>query len=254
MYKTKFQCFFFFILVSISLSAHAELFTYKLKFVQASQVIPVMQPHLASNSVLTGKQYQLFADVSEEDNQKIVSMLAQLDKQLTQYLVEVKIINRKLDKWERKATKVYKNSQPKTKRYSTDSLNKSNQHFQLRLLEGHQGFVNTGESFPTHQIVIQHNKFLPKTSHKRVSSGFYVVVRESKNNQVVVNVSTNVQQRKGTSKDVNFSSATSQIMGTKGEWILLASTGEMNKTRTPNSYSTSSMNTDKKWYYVRVND
>ena len=79
-----------FFIIIFPLSSNAELFTYQLKFVQAKQVIPVMQPHLSVDSNLTGKKNLLFADVSEADNQKIISMLAQLDKQLTQYLVQVK--------------------------------------------------------------------------------------------------------------------------------------------------------------------
>jgi hypothetical protein len=236
-----------------SLSANAELFSYQLNFVQAKQVIPVMQPHLKPDSKLTGKQYQLFADVTEEDNQKIIAMLDQLDKKLAQYLVEVKIINRKLDDWERKATKIYNPSQPKKQKYSTGSLSKNNKHFQLRLVEGHQGFINTGESFPTHQIMAQHDKFLPKTSYQKVSSGFYVVVRESQNRQVMLNISANTQQRNGTS-DTDFSAASSQVIGNKNEWILLAATGKSEDNSQSRNYSTKSMAQGKKWYYVKVTE
>jgi hypothetical protein len=249
-----------FFIIIFPLSSNAELFTYQLKFVQAKQVIPVMQPHLSVDSNLTGKKNLLFADVSEADNQKIISMLAQLDKQLTQYLVQVKITNHQLDEWEKKATKVYRSKQPNIKKYSTDSLSKNNQHFKLRLTEGNQGFINTGESFPSHQIITQHDKFLPKTSHRKVSSGFYVVVRESQNNQVTLNVSASAQQRKGSS-DTNFSAANSQIIGNKNEWLLLASTGSetnhqaaVQAHKKSSNYSTQSMSQSGKWYYVKVTE
>lgn len=242
------------LLFIFSFSANAELYIHQLKFVQANQVIPVIKPHIDNSASLTGKDFKLFANVSKKDNEKIQAMLQVLDKKLEQYRVEVKIKNRKLDNWELKATRIHVGSQSSRahiKRYSNSQSNNSDKHFQIMVLSGQPGFVNTGESFQTHQLVQQYQQFVPKTGYRKTTSGFYVTVRPTGKNQVKLDISAQTQQRKKYSTSVASSATTTQVSGQTGEWILLATTGNHQSEQNNTTYSSQNRR-NKRWYYARV--
>jgi len=241
--------------VNAKTSENNKHYQYQLNYLQASQVINVIQPHLSKDSILTGKGNILFAETSVESNQTIISMLQMLDKEQQQFLVEVKILNHKLDDWERKATKIIKGSSNKpvqNKRYSTKSMEKSARFFQLRLIEGYQGFINTGESFPTNHLLLKHNKFLPQTSYRKTSSGFYVKVRGVEKDRVILNISAQAQQRQNGSTAISNSESSSQITANKSEWTLLSATEGNRQGDNRKHYNVSSIQDNKHWYYIRV--
>lgn len=238
-------------------SAFAEMFVHQLNYVSSEQIIPVMKPHLSPETKLSGKGYKLFIQTSVDEYKKIQDILKTLDKKPGEYLVEVRILKRRLDKWEMKQTNIQAtNTNLRIK--SKQITNTNNQHgekkFRLRISEGYQGFVNTGESFPTHQLINQYQHFIPKSGYKKVTSGFYIVVNQMPDNQVKLSVSAQSQQRKTKhSKTVVQSSTNNQIVGAKNEWILISSTSSKQQ-NSNNHYSTNGQRQNKQWYYVRVSD
>ncbi|WP_444998490.1 hypothetical protein [Aliikangiella sp. IMCC44359] len=244
-------------LLFVSPKTFAEMFVHQLNYVSSEQIIPVMKPHLNPKTKLSGKGYQLFIQASADEYKKIQEIIKALDQKPGEYLVEVRILKRRLDKWEMKQTNIQAtNTNLKIK--SKQITNTKNQHgekkFRLRISEGYQGFVNTGESFPTHQLINQYQHFIPKSGYKKVTSGFYIVVNQMPNNQVKLSVSAQSQQRKTKhSKTVVQSSTNNQIIGTKNEWILISATSNIQQNNN-NRYSTNGQRQNKQWYYVRVTD
>ena len=241
-----------------SLNLSAEMFIHELKYQQAAQIIPVIKPHLEPNSVISSKDNKLFIQSTQAEYNKILSMLKMLDKKPGEFFVEVKILNRKLDDWEVKGARIVASGRQvegKITRYQSSDSRDNEKRFSLRLTEGYQGFVNTGESFVTNQLVNHYGSFIPQTSNKKVSSGFYVTVHNANDTQVRVAVSAQAQNRKTkNSQTIDHSAATSFINGTKGHWLLLATTNEAQAQTNSRRYKTQSSSSDKRWYYLRVND
>jgi len=236
----------------------AEMFIHQLKYQQGSQIIPVIKPHLSESTVISAKDYKLFIQSTPQEYEKIKSMLIMLDKKPGQYMVEVKILSRKLDNWELKQTQITASNEQvsgKITRYQSGSNRDNEKLFSLRLIEGYQGFVNTGESFMTNQLVNHYGSFLPQSGYKKVTSGFYVSLNETNNNLVRIAVSAQAQNRQSNnSQNINQSATTSYVTGNKGDWILLATINDTQTNKQSSQYSTESSRSNKRWYYIRVND
>ncbi len=253
---------FLFVMTSTLFSSivHAKMTIIKMNYVPAQNVISIIKPHLKPETKITAKDNNLFIEADESDLKKIHSMLTMLDKKPEQYLVEVKITQRKMEESERQQTSISVNAdhqQPvsaNVKVYRSDSLSNSDKHFSVRATEGYQAFINTGEAFPTHQMVKHYDSFIPKTQYKKVSSGFYVVIRETGEQRVRIQFSGQNQQRKRNSDQTIEESSTNNIVtGKLGEWILLAASEQNTKSNHNKSYSTQNSRSNNQWYYIKVN-
>ncbi len=227
-----------------------------MNYLSAEQVIPVITPHLKKETGLSAKGFQLIIQSTPEEYKKIQQLLTLLDKKPAQYLAEVRIINRKLDDKELKQTQLTINQHStdiKIKRYRTQDNKGGDRRFTLRITENNQGFVNTGESFPTHRLVQHYNSFIPKTIHKEVTSGFYIKISQLPEDKVRIAINAQSQSRK-LDQSIKQSSTDSLIVGKKDSWILLASTGNNDSSNGKNKYSTRNNHSNKQWYYLRVNE
>ncbi|MGX5174167.1 hypothetical protein ACUR5C_09115 [Aliikangiella sp. IMCC44653] len=246
--------FFYAILIISCLGAslaNAKLYVHQLKNVASQQIIPVIQPHISAQAKISGKDYTLFIEASEVEITKIKSMLESLDRAPLNYLIEVKISQRKLTDWERKHAKVKitaQGSSLNSKSYSTQQQSQNNRHFKVRATEGYSAFINTGESFPQTHIVKEYDAFIPQTSHRKVSSGFYVTVQQTGPKTVRLAVSAQNQTRSQANSGVQSSATQNTIIGPVNEWILIASSGHDAKAQ---SYSVSSKR-QSQWYYILV--
>lgn len=236
----------------------AKMYTHQLQHQSAEQVLPSIRPHLSSNTKISAKGNTLFIDTTEKEYEKIQQMLNMIDKPRGEYMVDVWILNRKLDQYEtqsaelRAKNRVFKGQ---SKRYQTQSSDKDEKRFSLRLSEGFSGFVNAGETFFTNKLVNHYQEFIPQTSKHKVNSGFFVIVNEAGQNRVKVRLSAQAQTRNNPNNAQRRESKVSNMVtGVKGNWILIASINADNKTQQSKSYTTQSRRETKRWYYLRVSD
>ena len=235
----------------------AETYSYHVKHQSPAQLVAAMSPHLEPTTKITVSQKVLLITASEPEYKKIQQMLTMLDKALKNYLVEVKILSRRLDDWETKGTKSANgsNQTQKVTRYQTGSSQNKDKSFRLRLMEGYQGFVETGETFQQTAIVEHYGKFIPKTTNKSLTSGFYLSVLESTNNQVNINISANSQNRKTKyGQGTQSSAANSQFIASKNQWLLIATVNADDEQSNSSKYSTSNPRKNKRFYYLRIKD
>ncbi|TQV84443.1 hypothetical protein [Aliikangiella coralliicola] len=256
------------ILMAFSFSANAESYIHQMQYLKAEQVIPVIKPHLSQQTRLTAKGYQLFIQSTPKDYEKIKQMMLMLDKKPGNFLVQVRVLDRRLDNWEMAGAQL-KSSGKKlsagVSRYQTSGRNKIDKTFSVRTTEGYQSFINTGEAFPTHQLVKHYGSFIPKTKDKKVNSGFYATIHKMPGNKIKVSISTQQQNRKGQhSQTIQTSKANSVFDATPGHWVLIASTGTtatsgnnaIHQRKQPgnNHYSVSASRSDKRWFYLKVTE
>ncbi len=237
---------------------HAELFVHQLHHQPAANVIPVIQPHLSSETSITAKGFQLFVNGSEKDNQKVSSILQTLDTQLRQYFVEVKILNHEMDRYQLSASHIKianPSGEVKIKRYQTQNHQTNGDNFSLRTTENYQALVTTGETFPTNQVTKQYGHLLPSSGKTTIHSGFYITVQQTDSQMVTLTVSAQQQNRKvNNTRSITSSSASTRVSGKLGKWLLVASNASHSSLGTSKRYTTNSKASKQRWYYVRVNE
>jgi len=251
-----------FLLITISGFARAELFVHQLQHLSASNAIPSIQPHLSKESNLTSKGFQLFLSGSEEDNLKLKEILKAIDVRLSEYLVEVKILNQQMDEHQFNTTRIKLEPRKKIKRLQLDDKNTTNVYFNLRMTENYQAFVATGESFPEHKVVAQYGHLIPSSTREKVTNGFYMLVQsnsgsDSNNRAVTVRVSAQEQQVIKGDNSIGSSSTSTKFSGVKDKWILIASNARQRKATSNKRFSTnnqSGRSNKERWYYVRISD
>ena len=234
--------------------ASAKLFIHQMQYLKAEQVIPAIKPHLSEETTLSAKDYQLFIDTTEAEYKKIKSMLEMIDKKPKNLMIEVRVLDRKLDNWEMKGAQLKisgSSSSAKVTRYQTSGRSKHDSVYRLKTMEGYQGFVSTGEAFPTHNLVKHYDSFVPTTKYKNAKSGFYVTAQQLPSQQFRVAINTQ-QQTRGNGNVIKQSGAANQFTVNEGHWVLIASTGETASNRSSNNYRVASSNNEKRWFYLRV--
>ncbi len=246
---------FFFLIAS---AAQAELFIHQLKHQPAAQVIPIIQPHLAAETSITAKGFKLFVNGTKQDNQKVLNILKMIDTKLKEYLVEVKILNHQMNNDELNRIKISANAQStrlQVKRHTIEANQSYGDNFVLRMIENYQAFVKTGESFPDNQVQSQYGHLLPSTGRTKISSGFYLTIQQTGDEIVAINISAQQQSRQSQdARSINSSSTSTRINGVIGKWTLIASNAGQRSNQTSKSYSAHSKASNKRWYYVRVNN
>ncbi len=255
--NTVSKLIFWFLILNVQM-LHAELFVHQLQHQPATNVIPVIQPHLSKQASMTAKGYQLFVNGTEQDNLKVLSILQMVDTKLRQYFVEVKILNHQMDRYQLGATNIKLSNQSNEaniKSYQTQSNQTNGDNFSLQATENYQALVTTGESFPTSQVINQYGHLLPSPGRTTISSGFYITVQQTAPQMVALSVSAQQQNRRvNNSRSIISSSASTRVNGKLGKWILIASNARNSSLGNTKRYTTNSKASKQRWYYVRVNE
>lgn len=254
--KIAFKILLALLLLNIQL-VKAELFIHQLKHQPAQSVIPAIQPHLSKQTSISAKGFQLIVDGSPQDNQKVIDILQMLDSKLRQYFVEVKILNQQMQQHQLNASNIAiegQSTEVRLNRYQTQEHQSNGDNFSLQATENYQALVNTGESFPTNQVINQYGHLLPSSGRTTINSGFYITVLQTAPQTVSLTVSAQQQNRQvNNSRSINSSSASTKVAGDLGRWILIASNAERSSLVNSKRYTTSSKASKQRWYYVRVN-
>ncbi|WP_196138010.1 hypothetical protein [Aliikangiella sp. G2MR2-5] len=234
----------------------AEIFVHQMHYLKAEQVIPTIKPHLDNNTLVTAKDYQLIINGSQEEYEKIKSLLTQLDKKPLTLMVEVRILDRKLDNWELSKSEIKiinKESSVKIGQTYRVGRNNFDQTFRVRTLEGYQSFVSTGIAFPVHQLVSHYGGFIPQTRQREAKSGFYVNINKTPQDDFRIAISAQQQNRQSRySQTTNTAKAATVFNAKEGNWILIAASESQPNSSAKNRHSTQGMMSEKRWFYLRV--
>ena len=240
--------------------AEAALEVIPLHYRTAEEVIPVLRPMLAPEGTLSGFKGQLIVRTTPENLAEIKRILASLDSAPRQLLITVRQ-DADLDR-QRSTAEVSGNIGGKNARVIVppasrgrnggsvvlrEGDNRIRAHVlesgsagtdrntqTLRVLEGREAFIRTGQSVPVRgrqvtrtvvggQVVEQ---VVDTTQYRDVTTGFYVRARVS-GDRVVLEVSP---QRETLSQDirggVNVQRVVTTVSGRLGEWMELGGVGQ----------------------------
>lgn len=237
----------------------------------ADEIMPVIKPMLGPEDSLSGKGYQLFIRTSDENFRQIKQMVSELDKAAKLLLVSVFQGNdRELRALGVSGEFEYQNgnadlslgsSKKSQKRgadvhYSTANASagahtlstrgrlSDNPIHRLRISEGSEGYIETGESIPyfsgSYWRGGRHGIVAGGVDYRDVNTGFYVLPRVH-GEQVTLDVSpfkqSHSRQRGG---DIETQSASTRITGRLGQWLPIGGVSEQTRRYTTGvgSYAT----------------
>ncbi len=256
------------LLCSISLFAGAALAdpiqTIQLTHRPADEIMPVIKPMLGTDDSLTGQGYQLFIRTSEQNFEQIKQMVSKLDTAAKLLLISVFQGNdRELralgvsgnfqyqdadtnvslgstDKPAKRGADVKystRNASAGAHTFSTRGRLSDNPIHQLRISEGSEGYIETGESIPyfsgSYWRGGRHGIVDGGVDYKDINTGFYVLPRVH-GEQVTLDVSPYKQsQSRKRGGDIETQSASTKISGQLGQWLAVG--GVTGQTRSASS-------------------
>ncbi len=230
--------------------------TIQLQHRPADELMPIIRPMLGTSDSLTGQGYRLFIRTSEENFQHIQQMVDALDVKPRQLLISVFQGNDRelralavseqiqyqdgyaqLDPGSRTQPERGANVHYSTRNASADAqtlstrgrLSDSPIH-QLRILEGNEGYIETGESFPYPSGCCWRSGHRGKgdygIEYKDINTGFYVLPRVQ-GEQVTLDISPYKESRsEERASDIETQSASTRITGRLGQWLPLGGVTE----------------------------
>jgi len=244
------------LLCSISLFTGAALAdpiqTIQLRHRPADEIMPVIKPLLGADDSLTGQGYQLFIRTSEKNFEQVRQMVSKLDTAAKMLLVSVfqgndrelralgvsgnfqyqdsdaKVGLGSSDKSGQRGADVKystRNASAGAHTFSTRGRLSDNPIHQLRISEGSEGYIETGESIPyfsgSYWRGGRHGLVGGGVDYKDINTGFYVLPRIH-GEQVTMDVSPYKQsQSRQRGGDIETQSASTRITGQLGEWLAI---------------------------------
>ena len=244
------------LLCSISLFSGVALAdsiqTIQLAHRPADEIMPVIKPMLGPDDSLTGQGYQLFIRTSDSNFEQIKQMVSSLDRAAKMLLISVFQGNdRELralgvsgdfqyqdsnanvslgstGKAEKRGAEVQystPNASAGAHTFSTRGRLSDNPIHQLRISEGSEGYIETGESIPyfsgSYWRGGRHGIVEGGVDYKDINTGFYVLPRVH-GEQATLDVSPYKQsQSRKRGGDIETQSASTRITGKLGQWLAI---------------------------------
>ena len=273
------------LLLSLGLLAAAawadSIETIQLQNRPAEEIIPILKPMLGASDSVTGQGFQIFIRTTPANLEQVKHMVSKLD--VAAKLLQISVFQgndrdlRALSmegsaRYQDSNTNISIGSTGKTSRggdvhlstrggsatshtLSTRGRLSDNPIHTLRITEGTQGYIETGESIPYFSggggWFRGRRGFIDGgVEYKDVNTGFYVLPRVHES-QVILDVSPFKQsQSKTRGGDINTQSASTQITGKLGQWLAIGGTTEQvqrSSTSIGTSHSTQSRNNESIW-------
>jgi len=255
--------------------------TIQLQSRPAEEIIPIVKPMLGANDSITGQGFQIFVRTTPENLAQIKQMISKLDVAAKQLKISVFQGNdRDVRALSMEGSARYQDRNANVSIGSTGNQSRGadvhlstrggsatshtlstrgrltdNPIHTLRVSEGTQGFIETGESIPYFSagggwFGGRRNYIDGNIEYKDVTTGFYVLPRVN-GDQVILNVSPFKQSQSNTrGGELNTQSASTQITGKLGQWLPIGGTTEqVQRTSTSiGSYQTTqSRNNESIW-------
>lgn len=231
--------------------SHAQsLEVIELKYRQADEVIPILQPLIEPGGALSGRDYTLFVRTSATNLAQVRSALQQIDRKPKQFLVSVRrsadadvrragadvsgtvqtgrvtgsVNGSHVNEAERRSGVTVRGTQGDLQS-STGALSS------VSVLEGSSAFIATGTSVPIVTAMAAAAGRRPwaaiSTEYRDLTSGFIVTPRVSGAGVVLDIEQRDERLRNGTIQNQNL---TTQVAAQVGEWVRLGGIDETSTT------------------------
>jgi hypothetical protein len=213
----------------------------------AEEIIPLVKPMLGPNDAITGQGFQVFLRASPQTRAQIQQMISRLDVAPRMLLISVfqgsqrdlralrveggfqagdndssvSIGSRKERSRGGDVSFSTRNASGGANVISTRGRLQDNPIHQLRVSEGSEGYIETGESIPYFSGArwVAPGAVVGGVEYRDVTTGFYVLPRVH-GDQVTLQVSPFKQSQSQTrGGDINTQSAHTTITGPLGEWL-----------------------------------
>ena len=211
--------------------------TIQLRNRPAVEVIPIVEPMLGVDDAITGQGFKIFLRSSAETLDQVMAMIETLqisvfqgsDRDLRAVDISGNIQIQSGDTSVSIGTNRNKTSSINIS--STRSRLQNNPIHQLRLTEGQEGYIETGEQIPYFSGV---NWILPKAAgggieYRDVTTGFYVLPRIHGENVTLQVSPFRNSQSKSRGGNIETLHANTTITGRISEWLLIGGATEQTK-------------------------
>lgn len=255
--------------------------TIQLAHRPADEIMPVIKPMLGPDDSLTGQGYQLFIRTSDSNFEQIKQMVSSLDRAARMLLISVfqgndrelralgvsgdfqyqdSNANVSLGSTDKSAKRgadaqySTRNASAGAHTFSTRGRLSDNPIHQLRISEGSEGYIETGESIPYlsggYWRGGRHDAIGGGVDYKEINTGFYVLPRVH-SEQITMDVSPYKQsQSSKRGGDIETQSARTRITGKLGQWLPIGGVTEQTRgssSRTGNYGSAQSRDDASSW-------
>ena len=196
----------------------------------AQELLPALQPMVASGGAISGQDYKLFVRTTSANLAEIRRVVAQLDRAPRQLLVSVRKATRQQMEREGLAvggTLSTQGAQGSVRAEDSASQRSADGTASVAVLEGNAASIDNGASVPIVTAVVVGGGRRPvlgaQTEYRDLANGFIVTPRVN-GERVVLDITQRAQSlRNGT---IDSQSLTTQASGRVGEWLALGGVAE----------------------------
>jgi len=247
----------------------------------AVEVIPIVKPMLGTDDVITGHGFKIFLRSSAETLAQVESMIAAIDIaakvlqisvfqgrsrslreqgisgniQIDNGNASVSIGTGKIVDSEGRIIINSGNVSGNIGSTSTRSRSKYNPVHQLRVTEGTQGYIETGQqiAYFSGSNWKRHQAAGGSIDFKRVTTGFYVLPRIHGDNVTLEASPFKNSQRNAGAGDIETQRANTTITGPIGEWLLIGgATEQVNQSQKNTSSYTSTQRSNSESIWIKA--
>jgi hypothetical protein len=224
----------------------AELEIINLKHRTADEVIPALQPLLATGGALSGDNFTLFVRTTPANLAQLRQALEQIDRRPAQYLISVRnSTRREIEREELAAAAAIDNKEARATVRATDanSRQQGTNVSSVVVLEGNEAFI----------AVAAGRSGISDGAARNQSSGLTVTPRRVGDQQVMLQIQQESRGRNATTGRSETQSLSTQVTGRLGQWLELGGLSDSSSTTQrgilSRSYATS---TDERSVWVKV--
>jgi type II secretory pathway component GspD/PulD (secretin) len=237
---------------AVALAQGTVLEVIPLRYRQAAEVIPIIQPMLAREGSVSGYQGQLVVRTTPANLEEVKRILAALDSAPRQLLITVResaAVERSRSQADISATAgsdharvvippagrdprggsvVVGDGDDRVRAHALEgrSVESDSGTQTVRVMEGREAFVRAGQSAPVRERQVQRSvvggkvveRVVESTQYRDVASGFYVLPRLS-GDRVMLDISQQREALRSASGAASVQGVVTTVSGRMGEWI-----------------------------------
>jgi len=256
-----------------------ELEIIELKHRRAEELLPVIQPLLDKDEMVSGMNYQLILRASPRNAGQIRRLLEKMDTLPRQLKITVmqnvdsatvaRLIeisgsvslgkNARISAGGNAGGAGMGQGGVSARIISTRTLDDDKKTQHLQVLDGNRAWVSGGQSVPVQQLILQGQQVIETVRHTDVASGFYVLPRVTGDRVTLEITAQNDSLAPGQSTDAypgkRMQNTSSTVSARLGEWINLGGLGQQNdlNSATLTTRSTSRLN-EQRNVLIRVEE
>lgn len=184
----------------------------------AEEIIPLVKPLVGTGGAVIGRGSQLLVRTSAAELAQIKAIITQLDRAPAQLLITVEqssdlaLTRRDKDLTGRTHARVH----------GTERQDEATLRHSVRVMEGHEAFITTGQDVPAASATIMYGSGLRGTGsvdYRSVRSGFLVLPRINGELVTLTLTPQQMQLHPDRGGAIDIQSASTTLSGKLGEWI-----------------------------------